>query len=74
MTKKKNDPDPICDREELVFRVSNVKDGEDWRERSLRSAWVCGNRACVLDAMAWVERANDGTATIYGTDQKEVHL
>lgn len=47
-----------CDHEDRSVRVTNNSQKDDY-DRSLphASAWVCPERACVLDAMAWVERA-----------------
>lgn len=73
-TKKKADPDPICEREELVYRVTSMPDGEKWSEgKGIRSAWVCGDRACVLDAMAWVTRGGFDKVYVYDNDRREVH-
>lgn len=47
-----------CDHEGRSVRVTNASQKGDY-DRSLphASTWVCTERACVLDAMAWVERA-----------------
>lgn len=47
-----------CDHEDRRVRVTNASQKDDY-DRSLphASAWVCPERTCVLDAMAWVERA-----------------
>jgi len=45
----------------MVNRVGNLPESVEWKPGSaLFSAWVCEKRACVLDAMGWVER-NAGT-------------
>jgi predicted RNA-binding protein YlxR (DUF448 family) len=55
--------DPRCDHTDLIHIVTNQPDGYD-KDRSLRSAWICGQRACVLDAMAWVERGTGEKASV----------
>ena len=68
------DPDPRCTHTRHARRVTNVRDGEDWRNRAMRSTWVCDRRPCVLDAMAWVERAEAGDAIVYDNQRIEVSL
>jgi predicted RNA-binding protein YlxR (DUF448 family) len=75
---KKNDPSPICDHgDRFVHRVTNVPDevpSAEAAKMSYRGTWVCERRACVLDAMAWVERAGAGNAIIYDQNRQAVTL
>lgn len=57
------DDSPRCDHQHRgdgieTVRVVNASQAGDY-DRTLphASAWVCTNRACILDALAWVERA-----------------
>jgi hypothetical protein len=72
--KKNTDPNPICDHEDrFQRRVTNIPDTvKSVMGMSLRSVWVCSRRACVLDAMAWVERAEAGDALIYNDKGEQV--
>ena len=52
---------PRCDHKEFVHRVVNFPDSITSDQITAdglpyKSSWVCERRACVLDAMAWVER------------------
>ena len=62
----KND-DPRCDHpaSSHAHRVSSLRDGEEWRNRSLRSVWVCGDRSCTLDAQAWCLRSGEPEVFTY---------
>lgn len=52
--------DPRCERSSLDVIVTN-QPGDYDRTRSHRSAWVCSDVACVIDAMAWVTRGTNET-------------
>lgn len=52
------DDHPRCGHEGREVRVTNASQKDEYDQgRPHASAWVCRERACVLDAMAWVERA-----------------
>jgi|GEM_PF-4894383 hypothetical protein len=51
----RKEDDPRCERPSLDVIVTN-QPGDYDRTRSHRSAWVCSDVACVIDAMAWVTR------------------
>lgn len=64
MSRKANDDFPRCDHKPgFKHLVSNQSDEYD-KDRGLCMAWVCEERACVLDAMAWVERHTGEKATV----------
>lgn len=64
MSKKQHD-EPRCDHMPgFVHMVTNQPQEVYDKSRGLRSVWVCGERACVLDAMAWVERGTGEVATV----------
>ena len=66
MSAKAKRDDARCDHGRMDVRVSNIPDTEGWKPgRALRSVWVCDARACVLDAMAWVERGTGERAIAY---------
>jgi hypothetical protein len=54
-----------CDHRVMVHRVSSVRDGDDFMTKHLRSAWVCGARACTLDAQAWALRSGEPEVFTY---------
>lgn len=54
---------PRCDHDDRTVRVTNMSQRESYdRARPHASAWVCARRACVLDAMAWVEHSTNEQA------------
>lgn len=66
MPKRAEYDDPKCTHggtEEDTHRVSNQPDTFD-ADRPLRSVWVCARRACLYDALAWVERGTGEQAFI----------
>lgn len=51
------DDDTRCAHDERSHRVTNESQtGEYVPDKPMRSVRVCNRRACLLDAMAWVER------------------
>ncbi|MET3172928.1 UNVERIFIED_ORG: hypothetical protein ABIB52_000756 [Arthrobacter sp. UYCu721] len=51
------DDDTRCDHDELTHRVTNESQiGEYRKDKPCCMARVCHRRACILDALAWVER------------------
>ncbi|BDZ52399.1 hypothetical protein GCM10025867_46400 (plasmid) [Frondihabitans sucicola] len=65
------DPDPICKHRDSQRRVTN-QPGDYNPNRPHRSTWVCARRACVLDAMAWVERGTAEKAFVFDTNRQMV--
>lgn len=50
-------------------RVTNVADGDDYtKHKGHASIWVCLDKGCVLDAVAWVWRITGEDAYVYGPD------
>jgi hypothetical protein len=65
--------DPRCQNEGSIVRVVNATQAAVYTPGLPHaSAWTCGKRACVLDAMAWVERATGDTAVWLSADE-QVH-
>lgn len=51
--------DPRCNHTEHETRVTSLSDDQEWKTgMGMRAVWVCRRRACILDAMAWVERGS----------------
>lgn len=49
--------DPRCDHDEQSHRITNESQTGEYRKgKPCRMARVCHRRACILDALAWVER------------------
>lgn len=66
---------PRCTCGPLIHRVTNLAEGVELTiDMGHRSAWVCEKRACILDAMAWVERGTGEPALVYTRDHKLVTL
>ena len=64
MSTKKRD-EPRCNHTPgFIHMVTNQPQEVFDKSRGIRSVWVCGQRACVLDAMAWVERGTGEAATV----------
>lgn len=73
MTKASDDP--RCKHRESSRRVTSLPDEVKWEPgMPMRSVWVCEDRACVLDAMAWVERGTGLPAIIYDNSRTRVEL
>lgn len=73
MSPRKSDPDTVCSHKPFAHRVSSLGPGQEYEpDTALRSVLVCARRACVLDAMAWVERGDAGPAHIYSHGTKTV--
>lgn len=64
------DDDTRCDHDERTHRVTNESQTGEFREdMPYAGARVCHRRACVLDALAWVERSTGETAAWAGPHQ-----
>lgn len=51
------DDDARCEHEERSHRVTNQSQTGEYRDdKPISSVRICSRRACILDAMAWVER------------------
>lgn len=51
------DDNPRCDHDETSHRIVNESQTGDYdKDKPMRMARVCHRRACILDALAWVER------------------
>jgi len=73
MSNEKRD-DPRCDHQGFIHRVSNIRDGDDWVGRPVRSTWVCGERACTLDAQAWALRTGEPEVFTYAHRGHECNM
>lgn len=71
---RNSDPDPICDHDRSIHRVTSVADGENSRDRYFRSAWVCGERVCTLDAQAWALRSGEPDVYTYAAPNHACQL
>jgi len=60
--------------EGFIHRVTSVRDGDEWRGRSLRSAWVCADKACTLDAQAWALRSGEPEVFTYACSGHECEM
>lgn len=57
MSSKTAADDPRCaHKDRFKVMVTNQIQKDYDKDRGLRSVWVCDDPACVLDAMAWVQR------------------
>ena len=64
------DDDTRCDHDERTHRVANESQtGEYQKDRPFAAARICHRRACVLDALAWVERLTGEPAAWAGPHQ-----
>jgi hypothetical protein len=60
-----------CDHDELSHRIVNESQtGAYDKDKPIRMARVCHRRACILDAMAWVERGTSESAAWAGRHQE----
>jgi len=60
-----------CDHDELSHRIVNESQtGPYNKDKLMRMARVCHRRACILDAMAWVERGTGEPAVWAGPGQE----
>lgn len=70
----KDDDYPRCDHSRYIHRVSSLRDGDDWRDHHVRSAWVCEQPACTLDAQAWALRSGEPEVFTYAARGHSCHM
>lgn len=65
------DDDTRCDHREMTYRVYSESQIGPNPSQTGRMTRVCHRRACILDAMAWVERGQGGPAAWAGPGDEE---